>query len=238
MTISATNVEGHYSTRFDIELENLKFQAMEMGRLVEQQLLNTIEALSTSDRTLANQVADNEKRIDQMEVEIDQSSILVLASRQPVASDLRFVIAVTKTVNDLERIGDEIHRLSSMAVSISESDQRPDIYERLQTMAQEVLRMYQETLTAFSEFNADKAMAVIQNDKYIDKLYRNTIRDTIRGMKKDVDYVTDAVDVLWALRALERVGDRACNICEHVVYFVEGKDIRHVKIEDVKIDIS
>ena len=235
MTISATNVEGHYSTRFDIELENLKFQAMEMGQLVELQLVNTIEALSNSDRTLANLVADNEKRIDQMEVEIDQSSILVLASRQPVASDLRFVIAITKTVNDLERMGDEIHRLSNMAVSISESEQRPDIYERLQTMAQEVLRLYQETLNAFSEFDADKAMAVIQDDQYIDKLYKKTIRDTIRGMKKDVDYVTDAVDVLWALRALERVGDRACNICEHVVYFVEGKDIRHVNIEDVKI---
>ena len=236
MTISATNVEGHYSTRFDVELENLKFKAMEMGQLVELQLLNTIEALSNSDRTLANLVADNEKRIDQMEVEIDQSSILVLASRQPVASDLRFVIAITKTVNDLERIGDEIHRLSNMAVSISESDQRPDIYEKLRTIAQEVLRLYQETLNAFSEFDADKAMAVIQDDQYIDKLYRKTIRDTIRGMKKDVDYVTDAVDVLWALRALERVGDRACNICEHVVYFVEGKDIRHVNIEDVKIN--
>ena len=234
MTKIRTNVEGHYSTKFDLELENLKHEALKMGQLIESQLENTITALSSGDKHLAEVVIKNEEIVDQMEVSIDHKSIQELARRQPLASDLRFVVAILKTVNDLERIGDEICNLSKMSVGISESEKRPDIYEKLQTMANAVLELYQEAFQSFLEFDMTKAMAVIQNDSKIDQLYKKALRHTIRGMKKDSDYVKDAVDIIWALKALERIGDRSCNICEHVVYFVIGKDIRHKNLVQLK----
>ena len=234
MTKIRTNVEGHYSTKFDLELENLKHEALKMGQLIESQLENTITALSSGDKHLAEVVIKNEEIVDQMEISIDHKSIQELARRQPLASDLRFVVAILKTVNDLERIGDEICNLSKMSVGISESEKRPDIYEKLQTMANAVLELYQEAFQSFLEFDMTKAMVVIQNDSKIDQLYKKALRHTIRGMKKDSDYVKDAVDIIWALKALERIGDRSCNICEHVVYFVIGKDIRHKNLVQLK----
>ncbi len=231
-----TNVEGHYSTKFDLELEDLKYEALKMGQLIESQLENTITALSNGEKHLAKVVIKNEEIVNQMEVNIDYKSIQELARRQPLASDLRFVVAILKTANDLERIGDEIYNLSKMSVGISESEKRPDIYEKLQTMANAVLELYQEAFQSFLEFDMTKAMAVIQNDSKIDQLYKKALRHTIRGMKKDSDYVEDAVDIIWALKALERIGDRSCNICEHVVYFVMGKDIRHKNLVQLDQD--
>ena len=179
-------IEGHYSTKYDVLLTQLSDEALMMGRLVEKQLRFAINALVYGDRLLAQQVEKTEDQVNRMEVEIDAKCIRLLATRQPKASDLRFVLMVIKTVNDLERMGDEV-----------------------------------------------KSLELIRQDKKVDKKFTTTLKRIRKWMMTAPDTVPDAVDILWAIRSLERVGDRSCNICEHVIFFVKGEDIRHLNIDDI-----
>ena len=226
-------IEGHYSTKYDVLLTQLSDEALMMGRLVEKQLRFAINALVYGDRLLAQQVEKTEDQVNRMEVEIDAKCIRLLATRQPKASDLRFVLMVIKTVNDLERMGDEVNRVALMGSRVVERPSDFPNFDDIQELGERVSRLLHETLIAFEQTDEVKSLELIRQDKKVDKKFTTTLKRIRKWMMTAPDTVPDAVDILWAIRSLERVGDRSCNICEHVIFFVKGKDIRHLNIDDI-----
>ncbi len=221
------HLDQHISRNFNEELELIKTQMLEMGGLVEKQVGDAAQALVEADSALAETVLAREDRVNDLELEIDEACITLIARRQPAASDLRLVVAVFKTIRDLERIGDEAQKIANMAVRLSEEGGAPRGYVELRHIANGVRVMLNHTLDAFARYDADTATETVQEDKQIDMDYKSAIRELITYMMEDPRSISRAVDILWSLRALERVGDHAKNICEHIVYLVKGKDIRH-----------
>ncbi len=226
-------VEGHYSLSYDVELENLRSKALEMGWLVEEQLESALNSLISLDQHIAKQVIVKEDLVNRMEVENDELCSQIIARRQPAASDLRFVISVIKTVNDLERIGDEIERVARIAMRICESETEL-LFEDIEMIGMHSRQMLSEALLAFSQSDVERAMEVIIDTEQGDKEYQNITRRTIKAMRRNVDTIPDAVQLLWVIRSLERIADRSCNICEYVIYFARGKDIRHSSLTNIR----
>ena len=229
---SSPIIEGHYSAKYDVELTELARDTIEMGRLVEKQLMHAVSALVHGDLMLARQVADREEVVNQMEVAIDRRSNEILAMRQPTAGDLRFVLMVIKTVNDLERIGDEVTRVAQMTRSV-DALTNTQTYDDIEDIGSRVQDLLNKALNALERTDDVAALELIQRDKKTDKKFRNTLKRLKKWMMEESDAIPDAVDVLWAIRSLERVGDRSCNICEHVVFCVQGEDIRHLDIDRI-----
>lgn len=225
-------LDQHISRQFNTDLEHLKTQTLAMGGLVEQQLQDAMRALESGDSELAFAVLETEKQIDAMERDIDEACTTVIALRQPAATDLRMVLAVSRSVRDLERIGDESQRIAKMAIGLSEEGGSPRGYVEARHIANGVRDLLRGCLDAFTRFDAQAARQSIARDKQIDLDYRSAVRELITYMMEDPRSISRVMNVLWTLRALERIGDHAKNICEHIVFLVEGKDIRHLHSED------
>ena len=219
--------ENHIMKQFDEELEEIRTRLMEMGGKVEQQLQNAIRAISDADSKLAEDVIAEEQHVDEMEVDIDEACILIIARRQPAASDLRLVMMVTKAVNDLERIGDEAKKIANHAVILAEQGGSSEGYTEIRHMGQSVSRMLANALDAFARFDVDAAMRTLEEDKQIDLDYKTALRELVTYMMEDPRSISRVINVLWVLRSLERIGDHAKNLCEQIVFVVKGKDIRH-----------
>jgi len=200
---------------------------MEMGGKVEQQLQNAIRAISDADSKLAEDVIAEEQHVDEMEVDIDEACILIIARRQPAASDLRLVMMVTKAVNDLERIGDEAKKIANHAVILVEQGDSSEGYTEVRHLGQSVSRMLANALDAFARFDVDAAMRTLEEDKQIDLDYKTALRELVTYMMEDPRSISRVINVLWVIRSLERIGDHAKNLCEQIVFVVKGKDIRH-----------
>jgi phosphate transport system protein len=221
--------ENHIMKQFDEELEEIRTRLMEMGGKVEQQLQNAIRAISDADSKLAEDVIVEEQHVDEMEVDIDEACILIIARRQPAASDLRLVMMVTKAVNDLERIGDEAKKIANHAVILAEQGGSSEGYTEIRHMGQSVSRMLANALDAFARFDVDAAMRTLEEDKQIDLDYKTALRELVTYMMEDPRSISRVINVLWIIRSLERIGDHAKNLCEQIVFVVKGKDIRHQK---------
>ena len=221
--------ENHIMKQFDDELEEIRTRLMEMGGKVEQQLQNAIRAVSEADSKLAEEVIVEEQRVDDMEVDIDEACILIIARRQPAASDLRLVMMVTKAVNDLERIGDEAKKIANHAVILAEQGGASEGYTEVRHLGQSVSSMLANALDAFARFDVDAAMRTLEEDKQIDLDYKTALRELVTYMMEDPRSITRAINILWVVRSLERIGDHAKNLCEQIVFVVKGKDIRHQK---------
>ena len=219
--------ENHIMKQFDEELEEIRTRLMEMGGKVEQQLQNSIRAISDADSKLAEDVIAEEQHVDEMEVDIDEACILIIARRQPAASDLRLVMMVTKAVNDLERIGDEAKKIANHAVILAEQGGSSEGYTEIRHMGQSVSRMLANALDAFARFDVDAAMRTLEEDKQIDLDYKTALRELVTYMMEDPRSISRVINVLWVIRSLERIGDHAKNLCEQIVFVVKGKDIRH-----------
>ena len=219
--------ENHYMKQFDEELEEIRTRLMEMGGKVEQQLQNAIRAVSDADSKLAEEVIKEEKLVDEMEVDIDEACILIIARRQPAASDLRLVMMVTKAVNDLERIGDEAKKIANHAVILAGESETSEGYTEVRHLGQSVVSMLSNALDAFARFDVDAAMRTIEEDKQIDLDYKTALRELVTYMMEDPRSISRAINILWVVRSLERIGDHAKNLCEQIVFVVKGKDIRH-----------
>ncbi|MGB1383565.1 MAG: phosphate signaling complex protein PhoU [Porticoccaceae bacterium] len=219
--------ENHIMTQFDEELEEIRTQLMEMGGKVEQQLKNAIQAVIKADSSLAEEVIREERLVDEMEVDIDEACILIIARRQPAASDLRFVMMVTKAINDLERIGDESRKIANHAVILSEQDGLSQGYKEVRHLGDSVSGMLANALDAFARFDVDAAMKTLEEDAQVDLDYKSALRELVTYMMEDPRSISRAINVLWVVRSLERIGDHAKNLCEQIVYVVKGKDIRH-----------
>ena len=227
-------IAGHYSSKFDVELSALGERTLYMGQLIERQLRHAIQSLVHGDQLLATQVSEVEETINNLEVEIDRDCVEILARRQPIASDLRFIIMITKTVNDLERMGDEVHRVSQMGSRVAYPREDSSNYDDIEKFGMQVHKMLVETLEVFEQTDDTRALALIRKDKKVDKKFRTTLKRIKKWMMEESDSVPDAIEILWAIRSLERVGDRICNICEHVIFYVKGEDIRHLDIDELQ----
>ena len=221
--------ENHYMKQFDEELEEIRTRLMEMGGKVEQQLQNAIRAIGEADSQLAEEVIKEEQLVDNMEVDIDEACILIIARRQPAASDLRLVMMVTKAVNDLERIGDEAKKIANHALILADESGSSKGYTEVRHLGQSVMNMLSNALDAFARFDVDAAMRTIEEDKQIDQEYKTALRELATYMMEDPRSISRVINILWVVRSLERIGDHAKNLCEQIVFVVKGKDIRHQK---------
>ncbi|MBZ0335103.1 phosphate-specific transport system accessory protein PhoU [Marinobacter sp. JH2] len=235
MPNSKDDVYGdHISARFNDELTELKTQFLNMGGMVESQVERSIEALTNNDSQLAEDVRQNDKAVDRMEMDLDEEAILVIARRQPAARDLRLVISVIKMVADLERVGDEAKKIAQMAIKLSEEGQAPRGYVEIRHIGKHVLSMLHDALDAFARLDSDQALRVMKEDKQVDEEYQAAARALLTFMMEDARNITRCMMVMWVLRALERIGDHACNIAEHVIFMAKGEDVRHSPMEEAE----
>lgn len=223
----------HISQQFNAELEDIIKQVMAMGGLVEQQLADAVHAMVEGDAELAEKVMTSDYEVNAKEVEIDEECTHILARRQPTASDLRLVIAVIKTITDLERMGDEAERIGRMGLHLLDDDRNSAPMSDIASMGEHVREMTRGALDAFARMDVEQAVRVAQLDIQIDSLYETVTHKLMRQMTAAPDSVPRLMDIVWATRSLERIGDRARNICEYVVYFVKGKDVRHTSYEQM-----
>jgi len=221
------HLDQHISKQFDTDLEDLKTRMLEMGGLVERQVNEALKAVEMADSELAVKVIEHENTVDALEVAIDEEATLLIARRQPAASDLRMVMAVSRSVRDLERIGDEAKKIAKMAIQLSEEGGAPKGYLELRHIGIQVQQMLNSALDAFARFDAESALLVLPDDRKVDMDYKSAVRELITYMMEDPRSISRVMNILWTLKAVERIGDHAKNICEAVVYLVQGKDIRH-----------
>jgi phosphate transport system protein len=225
---------GHISKRFDSELEDIRNLVLKMGGLVETQVNNGIAALMHSDSAIAQKVAEDDFKINAMEVEIDEKCIQILARRQPAAGDLRLVVAIIKTISDLERIGDQAEKLGKFEMELLDEGSTSTEYAKLEHLGELVSKMLNSALNAFARMDAEAAMKTIKKDKKINNEYDALMRQLITRMMEDPRNIKNMLRVTWCARALERIGDHSRNICEYVLFLVHGKDIRHLKYSELK----
>jgi len=215
--------------KFDAELERVRSCVLRMGGLVEAQLSQAVEAMVESDIDLAHEVVGNDYRINAMEVAIDEECTRIVAERQPNTADLRLIMAVIKTITDLERIGDEAKRVARMVAEELNGTVNMEVRQELEHMGHLVRDMLRRVLDAFARTDVEMAMEVFEMDKRVDGKYGSIIRQLMTYMAEDPRSIPFMLNILWATRALERMGDRCQNIAEYIFYLVHGKDIRHIK---------
>ena len=229
-----TRLGGHYLEKYDEELESVRNRVLSMGGLVEEQISNAILALGSGDAKLAEEVMANDMKVNGFEVAIDEQCSQILARHQPAATDLRFLLAVIKTITDLERIGDQAERVARMAIHLAEKDRPKNQYADVVALGERVLKMVHEALDAFARMDVGEVVAVARSDAAVDNDYEAIMRQSITFMMEDPRTISRAMDVIWAIRALERIGDHSRNMCEYVVYLVKGKDVRHISIDQME----
>lgn len=227
------NINKHISGRFNQELEDVRNHVLSMGGLVEQQLNSALDAVSKNDAVLAQKVRENDYKVNAMEVSINEDCTRIIAKRQPAASDLRLVIAIAKTIADLERIGDEAKRIAKVALDSFTKDQQ-DLLVNIENMGRQVSKMLHDVLDAFARMDVQRAFEVHKEDAKVDREYEAITRQIMTYMMEDPRSIPKIMDLVWSVRSLERIGDRCQNIAEYVIYFVNGKDIRHTSQEDIE----
>ncbi len=228
----------HISHQFNIELKEIRNRVLEMGGLVEQQINNAIKSLVEGDIELANAVIQRDMKVNAAEVAIDEECSQILARRQPAASDLRLVVAVIKTITDLERIGDQAERIARMGIRLAGQERPKNGYHELQNLGEHVARMMHDTLDAFARTDTEAALRVAKEDLALDQEYDGIMRQSLTFMMEDPRMITRMLDVMWIARAIERIGDHAKNIGEYVIYLVKGKNVRHTSLEDMEQEIQ
>lgn len=225
--------QQHISARFNEELESLRNHMLEMGGKVERQLSNALEALLQRDSGEAELIVSRDSEVNEMEMAIDDECASILARRQPTASDLRLVVAIIKVNTDLERIGDEAAKVAKQAVRMSEDGASPSNFVELRHIGSRVSTMLRNALDAFARLDVEMAVGVVKGDTEVDKEYGSAMRSLVTFMMEDPRDIGAILNEMWALRSLERIGDHACNIAEHVVYLVRGLDVRHGSLEEL-----
>lgn len=225
--LNTGNLGHHISRRYNEELEDVRNRVLTMGGLVEHQLKQALEALETLDSGLAQQVIDADLQVNAMEVALDEECNTILARRQPAASDLRLLTAVIKTIADLERIGDQAERVARMACELAGEQRVIRLFTQIHHLGQHARTMLQGALDAFAHMDTEKAVEIWNQDRIIDGEYEALLREMMTYMMQDTTSIPCVLKTIFAARAIERIGDRAGNICEYVIYLVKGKDVRH-----------
>lgn len=231
-------ISNHISKQFNEELECVRSKVLSMGGLVEEQIIEALKALRDADGTLGEQIVKADFRVNALEVEIDEECTRIIARRQPAATDLRMIMAIIKTITDLERMGDEAEKIGHLAVHLSET--KGPAYRHasgIEHIGELVRGMLHDVLDAFVRMDVDAAVEIAQRDNSVDSEYENLLRQLMTYMMEDPRSISSVLDIMWAARALERIGDHAKNIGEYVVYLVKGKDIRHISPDAIAAEI-
>lgn len=236
--METSDLSHHISRRFNEDLERVRNQVLSMGGFVEQQLAKAVSALVEGDSTLGEAVARDDFEVNRMEVSIDEECSRILATRSPAASDLRLIVAIIKAITDLERMGDECEKIGYIAARLATQERPTDKYREIKHLGRVVQTMVHDSLDAFARMDAEAALRVARQDKLVDEEYEAIQRQAITFMMEDPRNIRRALDVMWVVRALERIGDHAKNICEYVIFMVHGKDIRHLKLDDVESELK
>lgn len=229
----------HISKQFEADLETTRTRVLQMGGLVESQIQAAIQAYATGDGTLMAQVEDNDARVNGYEVSIDGACSQLLVRRQPAASDLRLIMAISKIVTDLERMGDEAKKIARMAKRIHEhSPNSVQRFPAIRHAADLAVKMLRQALDAFARLDAVSAAEVLKEDSEIDAEFKSVLRQLITYMMEDPRTISSALETVWVAKAVERLGDHAKNLAEQVIYIVKGTDVRHTSFADVEREIA
>ena len=222
------NDSQHLSSQFDEDLTRLRTSVLQMGGLVETQISAAIDAYSRGEVASVKHIVETDRNVNDLELAIDEDCTHLIAKRQPAASDLRLVFGISKIVTDLERAGDEAKKIAKGVRRIYEAGQMPSQYGiGVRHIAEAALSMLRQALDAFARLDTELAVKVIQADANVDTEFKSIMRQLITHMMEDPRTITTSIDIIWIARAVERIGDHAKNVAEHVVYIVEGRDIRH-----------
>jgi phosphate transport system protein len=222
--------EKHLSTQFDAELSGISARVLEMGGLVESQVAQAIHALANVNGELANQVLVEEERVNAMEVEIDRSLSTIIARRQPTARDLRLLIAISKSIANLERVGDEAARIARTVQRLINSGISSRMrlpVDDLTFEADLAIAQLRKALDAFARLDTERAVEVLKQDDQIDREFEGLLRKLITYMMEDPRTISSSIDLVFVAKAIERVGDHAKNLAEVIIYVVKGTDVRH-----------
>ncbi|MFN4264543.1 MAG: phosphate signaling complex protein PhoU [Aquabacterium sp.] len=229
--------ERHISTLFDLDLDAISGSVLRMGGLAEQQLLASVQALGQLKGELANEVLENEVVVNQMEVDIDQRLTSIIARHQPTAKDLRLLISVSKVVANLERIGDEaarIARTTHRMMSLGLNMHLRRVLDELTMEAQMASDSLRTALDAYARRDAKLALSVIEADPAIDREFESILRMLASYMVEDPRIISNAIDLVFVAKAIERVGDHAKNLAKQVIYVINGQDVRHTSIPGIQ----
>jgi phosphate transport system protein len=232
--METADLSHHISRRFNEDLERIRTRVLEMGGLVEEVLGKAITSVIEGDSSLGESIANDDLKVNAMEVAIDEECSRILATRSPAAGDLRLIVAIIKTITDLERIGDEAEKVGAIAARLAAMERPENKYRQIKHMGRIVAQMLHDALDAFARLDAVAALEVARRDRSVDEEYESIQRQSITFMMEDPRSIRRALEVMWIVRALERVGDHAKNICEYVIYMVHGKDVRHTRLEEIE----
>lgn len=222
----------HTSRQFDTELETVRSRVLQMGGLIEEQVVNAIDTLINRRLELADEVIARDLKVDAIEVEVDEACAQIIARRQPTAVDLRMLMTVIKTITDLERIGNEAKKIANMSKLIYQAERlSTPRFSEIRQMSGIVLDMLRQSLDAFARLDPSAALQVPRQDVQVDEAYRTCMNHLITYMMEYPRSISTSLEVLFAAKAIERIGDHAKNMSEYVVYMVEGKDVRHTSFE-------
>src|ERR1700691_2427591 len=238
VVMEKADLSHHISRRFNEDLEKVRTQVLQMGGFVEQQLHKAILALVEGDSRLGESVATDDYKVNVVGRSIEEECSRILALRAPAAGDLRVIVAIIKTSTDLERIGDEGEKIGYIASRLATMERPADKYREVKHLGRQVAQMVHDALDAFARRDSQAGLKTAQEDKMVDEEYESIQRQCITFMMEDPRTIRRALDVMWVVRSLERIGDHAKNICEYVIYMVHGKDIRHISLEQVERDLQ
>lgn len=227
-----SKIGHHISGQFNRELEDIRNKVLTMGGLVEQQIELAIQAFTTNDMEMAELVIKQDNQVDAMEMDVDLECTQILALRQPTAFDLRLLLTVIKIINELEIVGDLAERIAKMAIQLSDTDGKNNQYYEIQHMSDLVKEMLHGALDAFARMSIDDITAITGRDENVDREYDSIVRQLITHMMEDPRNITRTLNVLWTVRAMERIGDHACYICEHLVFMIKGEAVRHLSQQE------
>jgi phosphate transport system protein len=227
-------VAEHTYKQFDAELEDIRSRVLQMGGLVEQQVVKAMEGFVDGDMLLIDQVINNDARINAAEVALDETCSHIIAKRQPAAVDLRMIMMVIKTITDLERSGDEAKKIAKMAKKVhsDEAGFAPRI--ELRHVAQLAVEMLRKALDSFARLDVNTAFEVVRQDKEVDAEFKAIMRQLITFMMEDPRTISRGLEIVFIAKSIERIGDHAKNISEYVVYMVKGRDVRHIGLEGME----
>jgi phosphate transport system protein len=229
--------EKHLSTQFDAELSGISTRVLEMGGLVESQVAQAIYALTNFSGETATQVLSGEERVNAMEIEIDRDLSSIIARRQPTARDLRLLIAISKTIANLERVGDEAARIARTVQRLINTGVSSRLRLPVADLAFEAdlaIAQLRKALDAFARLDTARAVEVLKQDDQIDQEFDGLLRKLITYMMEDPRTISSSIDLVFVAKAIERVGDHAKNLAEAIIYIVKGTDVRHTAVDAVE----
>jgi len=225
--------EHHTSKQFDAELEAVRTRVLQMGGMVEQQIVRAVDGLASGDMAAIEEVIADDHRVNALEVQLDEDCSHIIARRQPAASDLRLLIAVIKTITDLERIGDEAEKIARMAKLMYSAERMHMPRIEMKNMASLALAMLRKALDSFARLDARAALEVVRQDEAVDNEFRAVLRQLITFMMEDPRTISRCLETLFVAKAIERIGDHSKNMAEYVIYMVQGRDVRHLNEAEI-----